>query len=73
MFYTSIVLIPSNGEGLAFLKAFFIYLTQAMRLAAKKVCGAHDFRNLCKMDVANGVVKYTRAIHHTDITYKEDR
>lgn len=24
--------------------------------------GCHDFRNLCKMDVANGVVKYERRI-----------
>ena len=26
------------------------------------VVGCHDFRNLCKMDVANGVVKYDRRI-----------
>lgn len=33
-----------------------------MDTAAQHVVGCHDFRNLCKMDVANGVVKYDRRI-----------
>lgn len=35
---------------------------EAMDKAAKYVMGNHDFRNLCKMDVANGVVNFTRSI-----------
>jgi tRNA U38,U39,U40 pseudouridine synthase TruA len=35
---------------------------QAMDTAVQYVVGCHDFRNLCKMDVANGVVKYERRI-----------
>ncbi|KAK3921401.1 tRNA pseudouridine(38/39) synthase [Frankliniella fusca] len=34
----------------------------AMRKAAQYVMGTHDFRNLCKMDVGNGVVNYVREI-----------
>jgi hypothetical protein len=33
-----------------------------MDTAVQYVVGCHDFRNLCKMDVANGVVKYERRI-----------
>jgi tRNA pseudouridine38/39 synthase len=33
-----------------------------MNTAVQHVVGSHDFRNLCKMDVANGVVKYDRRI-----------
>lgn len=36
--------------------------SQAMNTAVQHVVGCHDFRNLCKMDVANGVVKYDRRI-----------
>lgn len=35
---------------------------KAMDTAIQHVVGCHDFRNLCKMDVANGVVKYERRI-----------
>ncbi|XP_063234534.1 tRNA pseudouridine(38/39) synthase [Bacillus rossius redtenbacheri] len=35
---------------------------QAMNTAAQCVVGTHDFRNLCKMDVANGVVTFTRRV-----------
>lgn len=33
-----------------------------MNQAVQHVVGTHDFRNLCKMDVANGVVEYFRRI-----------
>lgn len=33
-----------------------------MNTAAKKFVGTHDFRNLCKMDVANGVINFRRTI-----------
>ncbi|XP_069703341.1 tRNA pseudouridine(38/39) synthase isoform X2 [Periplaneta americana] len=35
---------------------------KAMDTAVQYVVGSHDFRNLCKMDVGNGVVKYDRQI-----------
>ncbi|XP_018431540.1 PREDICTED: tRNA pseudouridine(38/39) synthase-like, partial [Nanorana parkeri] len=34
----------------------------AMDRAARLLEGTHDFRNLCKMDVANGVVTFTRTV-----------
>ncbi|XP_075740321.1 tRNA pseudouridine(38/39) synthase-like isoform X1 [Rhipicephalus microplus] len=34
---------------------------------ASLLVGEHDFRNLCKMDVANGVTNYTRRILRTSI------
>lgn len=34
----------------------------AMDRAAKYVIGNHDFRNICKMDVANGVTNFTRTV-----------
>ncbi|XP_055703934.1 tRNA pseudouridine(38/39) synthase isoform X2 [Phlebotomus papatasi] len=34
----------------------------AMREGCVHLQGSHDFRNLCKMDVANGVVSFTRTI-----------
>nr|XP_003417471.1 tRNA pseudouridine(38/39) synthase [Loxodonta africana]XP_010595442.1 tRNA pseudouridine(38/39) synthase [Loxodonta africana]XP_023412838.1 tRNA pseudouridine(38/39) synthase [Loxodonta africana]XP_023412839.1 tRNA pseudouridine(38/39) synthase [Loxodonta africana]XP_023412840.1 tRNA pseudouridine(38/39) synthase [Loxodonta africana]XP_023412841.1 tRNA pseudouridine(38/39) synthase [Loxodonta africana] len=33
-----------------------------MSYAAQKYVGTHDFRNLCKMDVANGVINFQRTI-----------
>nr|XP_028563226.1 tRNA pseudouridine(38/39) synthase [Podarcis muralis]XP_028563227.1 tRNA pseudouridine(38/39) synthase [Podarcis muralis] len=33
-----------------------------MNTAAQKLVGTHDFRNLCKMDVANGVINFQRTI-----------
>jgi len=33
-----------------------------MNQAVQQVVGTHDFRNLCKMDVGNGVVEYYRRI-----------
>lgn len=33
-----------------------------MNEAAQCLVGEHDFRNLCKMDVGNGVINYMRTI-----------
>lgn len=33
-----------------------------MEEAAKLLEGEHDFRNLCKMDVGNGVVQFRRRV-----------
>ena len=33
-----------------------------MRIASQHLIGEHDFRNFCKMDVGNGVVKFIRRI-----------
>lgn len=38
-----------------------------MKLAAGYLVGTHDFRNLCKMDVANGVTTFLREVMHVDI------
>lgn len=35
--------------------------------AASKLVGEHDFRNLCKMDVGNGVVNFTRKMFSVNI------
>lgn len=35
---------------------------ELMNTAAKKLEGEHDFRNFCKMDVANGVMHFKRTI-----------
>lgn len=35
---------------------------EAMREACKYLVGVHDFRNLCKMDVGNGVVTFDREL-----------
>uniref|UniRef100_A0A182Q2G0 tRNA pseudouridine synthase n=1 Tax=Anopheles farauti TaxID=69004 RepID=A0A182Q2G0_9DIPT len=39
----------------------------AMEEAAQYLLGAHDFRNLCKMDVGNGVVSFVRSIDEISI------
>lgn len=38
-----------------------------MQQAASALIGEHDFRNLCKMDVANGVMTYRRLITAVDV------
>lgn len=38
-----------------------------MNQAVQQVVGTHDFRNLCKMDVANGVVQFYRRITSANI------
>ncbi|XP_033213039.1 tRNA pseudouridine(38/39) synthase isoform X2 [Belonocnema kinseyi] len=35
---------------------------EVMNTALKYMIGSHDFRNICKMDVANGVVNFIRTI-----------
>ncbi|ELW72237.1 tRNA pseudouridine(38/39) synthase isoform X2 [Tupaia chinensis] len=35
---------------------------ESMNSAAQKYVGTHDFRNFCKMDVANGVVNFQRTV-----------
>ncbi|KFZ52829.1 tRNA pseudouridine(38/39) synthase, partial [Antrostomus carolinensis] len=42
-----------------------------MQVAAQKYVGTHDFRNLCKMDVANGVVNFQRTILSAGVTWVE--
>lgn len=39
----------------------------SMRDAAERLIGEHDFRNLCKMDVGNGVVNYKRCITSVEL------
>lgn len=38
-----------------------------MKEGCKHLEGIHDFRNLCKMDVANGVVTFVREIRSAKI------
>lgn len=38
-----------------------------MRTALQYLIGTHDFRNFCKMDVANGVVTFIRNIMLAEI------
>ncbi|KAM6043407.1 tRNA pseudouridine(38/39) synthase isoform 2-T2 [Chlamydotis macqueenii] len=42
-----------------------------MDAAAQRYVGTHDFRNLCKMDVANGVVTFQRTILSARVTWVE--
>ncbi|XP_069737997.1 tRNA pseudouridine(38/39) synthase-like isoform X1 [Phaenicophaeus curvirostris] len=42
-----------------------------MHTAAQRYVGTHDFRNLCKMDVANGVVNFQRTILSASVTWAE--
>ena len=39
-----------------------------MKAGAEHLIGEHDFRNLCKMDVQNGVVNYKRRIHSVSVS-----
>ncbi|XP_046362072.1 tRNA pseudouridine(38/39) synthase-like [Haliotis cracherodii] len=45
----------------------------AMCEASAKLIGEHDFRNLCKMDVGNGVVNFTRRILSAEIKILDER
>lgn len=45
---------------------------EIMDLAAKKLVGTHDFRNLCKMDVGNGVISFIRHIDSAGVTVAND-
>ncbi|XP_009680225.2 tRNA pseudouridine(38/39) synthase isoform X1 [Struthio camelus] len=40
-----------------------------MHAAAQRYVGTHDFRNLCKMDVANGVINFQRTILSAQVTW----
>lgn len=46
---------------------------QRMRAAVKLLVGEHDFRNICKMDVGNGVTNYVRRILSTDLRECPDK
>ncbi|XP_039286287.1 tRNA pseudouridine(38/39) synthase isoform X1 [Nilaparvata lugens] len=41
---------------------------EAMNKALPDLIGSHDFRNLCKMDIGNGVVKFVRTILDVKLT-----
>ncbi|KFQ32507.1 tRNA pseudouridine(38/39) synthase, partial [Merops nubicus] len=41
---------------------------ELMATAAQRFLGTHDFRNFCKMDVANGVVNFQRTILSATVT-----
>jgi len=41
---------------------------QSMREASQHFVGCHDFRNFCKMDVANGVVSFNRNVASIEIS-----
>lgn len=43
-----------------------------MKDAAQHLIGEHDFRNFCKMDVGNGVVKFNRRIMDIQIDSVEE-
>lgn len=45
---------------------------QAMNKAGQHLIGEHDFRNLCKMDVANGVVNFRRRIMAVTVTTMDE-
>ena len=46
---------------------------QSMDEAVKKLIGEHDYRNLCKMDVANGVTNFTRKILSAEIITTDEK
>lgn len=43
----------------------------AMDKAVKYTIGDHDFRNMCKMDVANGVVNFMRSVINAKVVAKQ--
>lgn len=43
-----------------------------MKIASQFLIGEHDFRNLCKMDVGNGVIKFDRRITDVQIEVIDD-
>lgn len=45
---------------------------EAMKKAASLLIGLHDFRNVCKMDVANGVVNFKRTVVDAQIVCSHD-
>lgn len=45
---------------------------EAMQEGTRHLLGTHDFRNLCKMDVGNGVTNFIRTIDYANISKIED-
>ncbi|KAK2147538.1 hypothetical protein LSH36_548g04006 [Paralvinella palmiformis] len=45
---------------------------QLMKIAASKLVGTHDFRNLCKMDVGNRVTQFVREIRQVSVNILDD-
>lgn len=43
-----------------------------MNAASQKLIGTHDFRNLCKMDVGNGVVNFMRTVDSAIVTVDDE-
>lgn len=63
-FFTNPAYVPlpgSNGRGESWLDI------AAMREAAKRYEGLHDFRNFCKIDASKQITDYSRRIFHADI------
>ncbi|EMD00614.1 hypothetical protein BAUCODRAFT_175867 [Baudoinia panamericana UAMH 10762] len=50
---------PKSGEGWLDI--------EAMRKAARKLEGLHDFRNLCKVDPSKQITNFERRVFHADI------
>ncbi|KAK4991581.1 pseudouridine synthase deg1 [Elasticomyces elasticus] len=46
---------------------------EAMREAAKKLQGQHDFRNFCKVDPAKQITNFERRIFHADVEEVDPR
>nr|CAG4649432.1 EOG090X083V [Scapholeberis mucronata]SVE93687.1 EOG090X083V [Scapholeberis mucronata] len=46
---------------------------EQMKTSAQFLIGEHDFRNFCKMDVGNGVVKFNRRIMDIQIDSMEEK
>lgn len=45
---------------------------EQMNTAAGYLTGTHDFRNLCKMDVGNGVVNFQRTVDSAEVRCDKD-
>ncbi|XP_066903863.1 tRNA pseudouridine(38/39) synthase [Halyomorpha halys] len=45
---------------------------EAMQEGTRHLLGTHDFRNLCKMDVGNGVTNFLRTIDRATVSKLED-
>lgn len=45
---------------------------ELMKEAAQRLQGSHDFRNLCKMDVGNGVTSFVRQIDKAEVMSETD-
>ncbi|XP_065217349.1 tRNA pseudouridine(38/39) synthase isoform X2 [Planococcus citri] len=46
---------------------------EKMNEALKSIIGVHDFRNLCKMDVKNGITIFTREIFEARVSLQKNR